>query len=491
MVARSTQVSPYPGKSILYNLAPQGINLKAAAERRSVCLMARKRNKKYTIHSRTAKTGTSDPEKRLRCHDLTVISRTDNSDGSTTKLLIELQDGQRIETVIMRYGDVSLSSFPDEEKEKQVLDVEGNIKFRSKKRATVCVSSQVGCAMGCTFCATGTMGLLANLSAGEILEQLVHANTVERIRNVVFMGMGEPLDNYPAVLMAVQGMIDTSRFGLSPSRISVSTVGVVPRMLALARDMPDIGLALSLHAPTQELRTQIVPTAKAWNINRIMKAADAFIAQQNANVKSHNRRKHVLIEYVLIADINDSHQVAHQLGELLKGRDVLLNVIPYNPTAVPHDYKPPSQETTRSFVDIVRRVYNVHTLLRQELGQDISSACGQLVIDSSLSLKSSGGCSTDTSKGGGELMDLEDLMTRTSKSGNSSATLRSRSTKTTTTAKSSSLKKISGAGKIAESHITPPSALDDQKRSTTGLLFLYAILGLVILLGVRLLIKLA
>jgi sorting nexin-8 len=226
------------------------------------------------------------------------------------------------------------------------------------------------------------MNLLSNLSAGEILEQLYHANQVEKIRNVVFMGMGEPLDNYNAVLMAVRAMIDTGRFGLSPSRVTISTVGVVPRLQALAKDLPQIGLALSLHAPTQELRQQIVPTSKAWHIDRIMEATDVFIAQQNVNVKSKNRRRHVLIEYVLIKDVNDSDQVAHQLGQLLQGKDILLNVIPYNPTDVPYDYKTPTPERSASFVDITRSVYGLHTLFRQELGQDIASACGQLVIDS-------------------------------------------------------------------------------------------------------------
>jgi adenine C2-methylase RlmN of 23S rRNA A2503 and tRNA A37 len=134
------------------------------------------------------------------------------------------------------------------------------------------------------------------------------------------------------------------------------------------------GLALSLHAPTQELRTQIVPTAKAWGIDRIMEAADSFIAQQNSNIKSENRRRHVLVEYVMIKDVNDSEEVAHQLGELLQGRDMLLNVIPYNPTAVPYDYKPPTMQSQTKFVAILRSVYGVHTLLRQELGQDIASA---------------------------------------------------------------------------------------------------------------------
>jgi adenine C2-methylase RlmN of 23S rRNA A2503 and tRNA A37 len=143
-----------------------------------------------------------------------VVSRTDAADKSTTKLLIELQDGKKIEAVIMRYGDVDLASFPDQERQKRKTgdgDSLGGRPFHSRKRATLCLSSQVGCTMGCKFCATGTMGLVANLTAGEILEQLVHASRIEKIRNVVFMGMGEPLDNYDAVITAVRAMTDTAR----------------------------------------------------------------------------------------------------------------------------------------------------------------------------------------------------------------------------------------------------------------------------------------
>ncbi|KAJ3110625.1 sorting nexin, partial [Phlyctochytrium bullatum] len=329
-----------------------------------------------------------------------VVTRSDAKDGSTTKLLVELQDGQRIETVIMRYGDVELSSFPQEEKDRRQKELEdAGRSFKSNKRATVCISSQVGCAMGCTFCATGTMGLLSNLTTGEIIEQLVHANKVEKIRNVVFMGMGEPLDNYPAVLSAITMMLDTARFGLSPSRVTISTVGVVPRIRDLMKDLPQIGLALSLHAPTQELRCEIVPTAKAWPLDRIIEVTRDFIRAQNAECRSG--RRHILIEYVLIAGVNDSVEVAAQLGELLAGMDVLLNVIPYNVTEVPHDYKPPNQEAIKAFLATVRS-YGVHTLVRQELGSDISSACGQLVIKNPGANGSKGGRTCD-------VQDLEDL----------------------------------------------------------------------------------
>jgi sorting nexin-8 len=211
------------------------------------------------------------------------------------------------------------------------------------------------------------------------------------------MGMGEPLDNYQQVLNAIEAMTDVSRFGLSPSRISVSTVGVVPRMWSLIQDAPQIGLALSLHAPNQTLRTQIVPSSKAWHLDRIMEAMDAFIENQNQST-SLNRKRHVLIEYVLIADVNDSEEIAHELGNLLQHRSVLLNVIPYNPTQVPFDYKSPSVKKTREFVDTVKS-YGIHTLQRQELGQDIASACGQLVIKSA---KPSTNAKT-------EIGDIEDL----------------------------------------------------------------------------------
>ncbi|KAJ1569990.1 sorting nexin [Nowakowskiella sp. JEL0078] len=352
-----------------------------------------------------------------------LIRKTDASDGSTTKLLIELQDGQRIESVIMRYGDVMLDSFPDEEKLKIKLEQESGAtkKFKSNKRATLCVSCQIGCAMACTFCATGTMGLKGNLCSGEIIEQLVHANNVEKIRNIVFMGMGEPLDSYPSVLASIRAMTDTGRFGLSPSRISVSTVGVIPRIYSLMEDAPDIGLALSLHAPTQALRTQIVPTAKAWPLNKLIEAANSFVTAQNSKVKSHNRRRRVLCEYVIIANINDSEEVAHDLGRLLKGMDFLLNVIPYNVTSVPFDYKTPHKDVVNKFVEIVRS-YDVHTLLRQTLGSDVNSACGQLVINDAKDRASDvemelldalagvgntsiGGCTEDSGN-----FDLEDML---------------------------------------------------------------------------------
>ncbi|RKP02678.1 hypothetical protein CXG81DRAFT_10493 [Caulochytrium protostelioides] len=378
-----------------------------------------------------------------------VVKRTDSADGSTTKLLIEYQDGQRIESVIMRYGYVDLASFPETERARRRAT--NQTSYRSKKRATLCVSSQIGCAMGCTFCATGTMNLIANLVPGEILEQLYHARQIEPISGIVFMGMGEPLDCYDNVIATIQGMRDPGRFSISPSRITISTVGVIPRIKQLIKDAPEVGLALSLHAPNQTLRSQIVPTAKAWPIERLLAATDLFVANQNAAIKSRNRRRHVLVEYVIIRDVNDSDAVAHELGALLKNRDVLLNVIPYNPTAVPYDYKPPSTERVRAFVDIVREGYDVHTLQRQELGQDIASACGQLVIENravKAPATASDGCASssattcvdgdDADVASDGLLDMEDLGRPSSGAASPApakgVTLRSRAKTATTTA---------------------------------------------------------
>ncbi|KAI9345138.1 radical SAM domain-containing protein [Zopfochytrium polystomum] len=390
-----------------------------------------------------------------------VVERKDAKDGSTTKMLIELQDKQRIETVIMRYGEVELASFPEDEKRKRAKELEdAGRSFRSNKRATVCVSSQVGCAMGCTFCATGTMGLLSNLTAGEIIEQLYHANQIEKIRNVVFMGMGEPLDNYKSVLAAVDTMVDTSRFALSYSRITVSTVGVVPKLRSLIRDAPQIGLALSLHAPNQELRTQIVPTAKNWHITKIVDAAAAFVENQNQKpftpprpgkrrIKENltnesdsgrarspspsngsdsvpstptsktsnqnlfqfqqtaNSRRHILIEYVLIANVNDSRETAEELAELLAGMDVLVNVIPYNPTDVGFSFAAPSPDALKLFVDTVK-AKGLHVTVRQELGQDIASACGQLVVNGARKAKEAKAAGGSCAKPA--VTDLEDLL---------------------------------------------------------------------------------
>ena len=342
-----------------------------------------------------------------------VVERLDSSRGDSTKLLIELQDGHRIETVVMRHPNHS----------------------------TVCVSSQIGCKMGCRFCATGTMGIIGDLTSGEIIEQFMHASKVAKIRNVVFMGMGEPLNNFENVKRSVLFLSDNKRFGLSPRQITVSTVGVLHNMRRLSDELPLVNMALSLHAPSQSVRIKIVPAARAHHIDKLLEAIDYHISRDkklarllesgnrrtsNSNSNSSHgsssgkrsaeapsapgddddadiqssaseptygygpggprRNMHisgVMIEYILIKDINDREEHAHELGRLLGPRTafVLLNLIPYNPTSVAEDYEPPTDEAVRRFYDICTAApYLLHTRVRGEKGQDIEAACGQLAL---------------------------------------------------------------------------------------------------------------
>jgi adenine C2-methylase RlmN of 23S rRNA A2503 and tRNA A37 len=171
--------------------------------------------------------------------------------------------------------------------------------------------------------------------------------------------MGEPLKNYDAVLNAIRGMTDANRFGLAPSRITLSTVGVVPAMLQLTRDIPQIQLALSLHAPTQELRQKIVPTAKSWPLDKLIEACDYFILRS---------KKKILIEYVLLDGVNSSEKEANELGQLLQGKEVMINLIPYNSTSVATEFKTPSKENSIKFQEILIKKYKLFTTIRVEMG---------------------------------------------------------------------------------------------------------------------------
>lgn len=284
-----------------------------------------------------------------------------STDGDTMKLLLSLQDGLRIESVVMQY-DTSKNA-----RNSEIDGEHGNV------RCTLCVSSQVGCQMGCTFCATGTMGLIANLTAGEIVEQLAFALQFTKIRNIVFMGMGEPLHNYECVKSAVQMMIDSRYFSLSARHVTLSTVGVVNRILDLADDLPTVSFALSLHAPTQELRQQIVPSAKAYKLDKLVAA-----------VKEYQRKtgQKVFVEYVMLRDVNDGEQQARELGALLTGMAVTVNLIPWNPVLSPDmHFDAPGPERLQAFQMVLREEFDMHCTVRQEKGQEISGACGQLVID--------------------------------------------------------------------------------------------------------------
>ncbi|XP_015892622.2 uncharacterized protein LOC107426839 [Ziziphus jujuba] len=289
----------------------------------------------------------------------TLHSATDSSDGLTTKLLIKLKNGALVESVIMRY-DTRLGKYAGKPRP-------GGL------RSTLCISSQVGCKMGCKFCATGSMGFKNNLSSGEIVEQLVHASRFSPIRNIVFMGMGEPLNNYVAVVEAVRAMTG-SPFQLSLKRITVSTVGIIHAINRLHGDLPGLNLAVSLHAPVQDIRCQIMPAARAFPLGKLMDSLQEY--QRKSQQK-------ILIEYIMLDGVNDEEQHAHQLGKLLEILQVVVNLIPFNPIGTLSQFKTSSQQNVSAFQKILRGTYNIRTTIRKEMGQDISGACGQLVVNQS------------------------------------------------------------------------------------------------------------
>jgi adenine C2-methylase RlmN of 23S rRNA A2503 and tRNA A37 len=231
---------------------------------------------------------------------------------------------------------------------------------------------------------TGTMGIIGDLTAGEIIEQVMHANSVTKIRNVVFMGMGEPLNNWQNVKSSVEFLIDTRILALSPRHVTVSTVGVVHNMKKLTLELPAVNLAVSLHAPNQEVRLQIVPAAKAHKFEKLIAAIDFHIANcKSKSKKLFLRDTTVMIEYILIQGVNDQPVHAHELGQLLTSRkkNILLNLIPYNPTDVTEHFEPPTQEDINTFFRIITAdKYGIYCRVRQEMGQDIDGACGQLAL---------------------------------------------------------------------------------------------------------------
>ena len=270
-----------------------------------------------------------------------VRSSSAAPDG-TVKYLLTLPDDEVIEAVFLPY----------------------------KGRTSVCISSQVGCPMACSFCATGTEGLARNLTVGEIVDQITLIQSLhpdQRITHVVLMGMGEPLLNYPAVLKAVR--IINSEVGIAMRHITVSTVGVVPNILKLADEDLQITLAVSLHAPTDALRSQLVPLNDKYPVARLLDACRTYTD------KTHRR---ITFEYVLLSGVNDNEAEAHNLGRILQNQPLCsVNTIPYNTTDVAAPYRRPTPEATRRFREIVAS-YGVTITQRQERGHRIAAACGQL-----------------------------------------------------------------------------------------------------------------
>lgn len=242
------------------------------------------------------------------------------------------------------------------------------VAMRYPDRRTVCISSQAGCGLGCTFCATGQMGFQRNLSAWEIVSQVLWAGRVfgERPTNVVFMGMGEPLANYQAVVEAIRSIHDD--LGVGARKITLSTVGLVPLIDRLAEEVLPITLAISLHAPDDETREKLVPINRRWPIAEVMKAAENFRS-------SHGRR--VTIEYALIDMVNDRAWHAKRLAELLRDTDIHVNLIPLNPTP---GYLVPASRRLEVFLRELK-TYGVNVSVRDTRGRDIDAACGQLATN--------------------------------------------------------------------------------------------------------------
>lgn len=246
-------------------------------------------------------------------------------------------------------------------------------------RATLCISSQIGCALDCSFCATGTQGLNRNLTTAEIIGQVWMAEHDLRARgelkgeraitNIVFMGMGEPLANYRAVVPAINILLDDFGFGLSKRRVTVSTSGLVPFMDRL-HDEVDVALALSLHAPNDELRNELVPINRKYPLKELMAACDRY-------VEGKERRAHIIYEYVLLSGVNDQLKHARELVSLLGNRPAKVNLIPFNPFPG-SGYERPDEQSIRDFQDALHN-RGLRTTVRRPRGDDIDAACGQLV----------------------------------------------------------------------------------------------------------------
>ena len=275
-------------------------------------------------------------------------------EGLTAKAVHELSDGQRIESVLMRYP----------------------ARGASAERTTICISSQAGCAVNCPFCATGQAGFGRQLTAGEIVDQVLHWhrppwNALGDARaghyNIVFMGMGEPLNNADRVFEAVRLLNDQARLGIGARHITVSTSGVVPGMDRMVDELPQVNLAISLHAATDELRDELVPINRKWPIREVVAAGRRFAGRTGRRVS---------LEYVMIDGLNDTDEQADGLAELARGWLTHLNLIPLNPTPGSRWSGTPAAGIAR-FVRRLRAA-GVSVTVRDTRGREIDAACGQL-----------------------------------------------------------------------------------------------------------------
>ena len=288
------------------------------------------------------------------------------------------------EVATLELPEVAKQSFASDGVIKWVLDL-GNhnhietVYIPEKGRGTLCISSQVGCSLACPFCATGMQGFNRNLSAAEIVSQVLIASRYlaaqdKRISNVVFMGMGEPLLNEKAVYEVCDLLLDDLAFGLSRRKVTISTSGVVPALLRMADQTP-VSLAISLHATNDTLRDELVPINQKYPIKQLLDACRYYL-------QAGDQERHILFEYVMLDGVNDSLEHAKQLAGLLKGMAVKVNLIPFNPFEQ-SDYQTSPKARVEKFQDYLYSK-GIRTMTRRERGGDIDGACGQLagkVID--------------------------------------------------------------------------------------------------------------
>ena len=300
----------------------------------------------------------------------------------TTKFLFKLPDGNVIETVLMYHRHEKETTTDTRKILRSRTDHKISDETHTLNRITICVSTQVGCAVGCIFCVTGKLGFKKNLSREEIVLQLLVGNqfikekfgkkadgTRNRIRNVVFMGMGEPLLNYENMKTSIEYMLDQDALGLSKRHITISTSWVASYIDKLVQDGIDVRLALSLHAPNQELRQKLIPMiAKKRPIDDLMQSVDAYEAVTG------NR---IFYEYIIIKGMTDTAEIAHQLGKLLQVRNAHVNLIPYNENPAMPDLITSEFDTILAFKKIVE-TYGVTVTVRDTLGRNVKGACGQL-----------------------------------------------------------------------------------------------------------------
>lgn len=287
---------------------------------------------------------------RAACEDLpwsplSLVETHESQEPDSIKFVFKTADGLVLESVVMRHAD---------------------------GRNTVCVSSQIGCAMGCAFCATGTLGIKRNLTSEEILDQIVQVarylkDKGGKVTNVVFMGMGEPFNNTDEVLGAIKSLTSPDEFGLGARHISISTCGIIPGIVRLAKEAPQVNLAISLHAPSQDVRAKIMPVAKAYPLDKLLRAVREYLEK--------TRRK-VMFEYVMLDGINDSLDQAEDLADLFNDYRHLahVNLIKYHETG---KFKPSSDAHIKAFQNALKR-RGISVTRRVSFGEEIDAACGQL-----------------------------------------------------------------------------------------------------------------